>query len=334
MTADPTSRPDSGALEGVARGRPAPDPARAAASAGLPDRIAFLGFGLIGGSIASALRAGGAASELVAWTPAGRGPAEGLVTGLLDRVAPTAAEALAGAGLVILAGPPLAVLATLDDLGGSLRAAIASGATITDVASTKTSIVARANSLGLPFVGGHPMAGVEASGVGAARLDLFVGRPWVVIPGRSAGTTDLARVVALAASVGAYPMRLTAAGHDDAVAAISHMPLVLAAALVEAVASRRGLDGPADAEAAVRWARARQLAAGGWTSMTRLARGDPEMGAGILATNAEPIVARLSDLRAAIDAWIEALDGPVPDAPALAARLAAARELLDSDGPS
>ena len=288
---------------------------------GLPRRIAFIGFGLIGGSIAKALRRSDPSIELRAWTPAGHGPAVGLRLGLLDELDPTPEATLDGAGLVVLAGPPLAVLGSLADLSGARRQHLMPGVTITDVASTKGAIVAAAGALGLRFVGGHPMAGREATGVEASTPDLFVGRPWVVVPGSGAGSDDVARVEALALAVGARPVRLAAEAHDRAVAAISHLPLVVAVALVEAVA------GGAD------WPTASDLVASGWGDMTRLARGDPEMGAGILATNAVEVAGRLRDLRNALDAWIGALDGgPArPDADALRDRLAGARARLDAD---
>jgi prephenate dehydrogenase len=296
---------------------------RRAAAELLPARIAFLGLGLIGGSIASALRAVGAHSRLVAWTPSGRGPVNGLRLGLIDEAAPTAEAAIRGAGLVVLAGPPLAVLELLDALGGSLGATLGGDAIITDVASTKEAIVGRAASNGLRFVGGHPMAGREASGIGAAEAELFVGRPWVVIAGSHASAQDVATVEALATASGARPVHLSAAEHDAGVAAISHLPLVTAAALVEAVAGEAA-EGSA-------WTAGRGLAAGGWADMTRLARGDPEMGAGILATNAENVALELRAFRAAIDGWIDALEAPSgPDAPALAERLEATRRLLDT----
>lgn len=296
---------------------------RRAAAELLPARIAFLGLGLIGGSIASALRAAGAQSRLVAWTPSGRGPADALRLGLIDDAAPTAQAAIRGAGVVVLAGPPLAVLEHLDALGGRFNAALGGNAIVTDVASTKEAILGRAASSGLRFVGGHPMAGREASGVGAADAGLFVDRPWVVVAGATASAADVAIVEALAAATGARPVHLSAAEHDAGVAAISHLPLVAAAALVEAVAG--------DITAGSAWSTGRGLAAGGWADVTRLARGDPEMGAGILATNAGNVALELRAFRAAIDGWIDALEAKSgPNALALAERLEAARRLLDT----
>jgi prephenate dehydrogenase len=317
---------DSPRVEETMADRPsAADPTRAEAAARLPSRIAFLGFGLIGGSIALALREAGSASELVAWTPDGTGPAEGRRRRLIDQAAPSAAAALDNAGLVILAGPPLAVLGALTDLAGPLNGALAEGVTITDVASTKTRVVESATARGLPFVGGHPMAGRETSGVAAATRDLFVDRPWVVVPSDSADPADVERVEALASATGARPIRMTAAEHDAAVASISHLPLVVAVALVESVVAS-----PAGATS---WPLSRRLAATGWSDMTRLARGDPEMGAGILATNGGAVTDRLRSLRQALDAWIEVLDPArsAADASVIRDRLQAAREALERE---
>jgi len=291
----------------------------------LPDRIAFLGLGLIGGSIAQALRGSGCTSSLAAWTPSLVGPEAALQAGIIDEVAVVPEIAIAGAGLVILAGPPTAVLEAVAGEGSVVGwGTLAPGAVVTDTASTKAAIVAAADVAGLPFVGGHPMAGRETSGFAAATADLFVDRPWVVTRGASTPEGGPELVEALAVAVGARPVALAPAAHDAAVAAISHLPLVAAAALVDAVA-----DDSAD------WATARALAASGWRDMTRLARGDVEMGAGILATNAPAVAARLRAYRDVIDAWISELEGRAGTVhgASLRARLAAARDVLEEAPP-
>ena len=295
------------------------------AAAQLPDRIAFLGLGLIGGSVAMALRDAGYRGTLVAWTPSGRGPAEAQRRRVIDHAAASADDAVAGAGLIVLAGPPLAIL---DAVGGdgTLRA-VDEGATVTDVASTKQWIVdVGANQGPLHFVGGHPMAGRETTGVEAATADLFIDRPWVVVPGDDPRGTDIDSVWSLARATGATPMLLGAREHDAAVAAISHLPLLLAAALVESVTSAD----PASRE----WSLARALSASGWRDMSRLARGDPEMGAGILATNAEAVRGRLQALRATLDRWIEELGAPSPDPAPIRDRLERAKAALDPEAPA
>lgn len=291
-------------------------------------RVALLGFGLIGGSIARAVRARrpGASDDtsISAWSPSGRGPRAAAQDGVIEVAAPDPEAAIAGADLVVLAGPATICLQQLDELAGAWHGALATGAVITDVASTKAAIVERATALGLRFVGGHPMAGRETIGYAASSPDLFVGRPWVIVPGDD--DAAIQRVEALATATGARPRRMTAVVHDEAVAAISHLPLIAAAALVEAVAGGAS-DRAGRSEAA-------ELAASGWRDMTRLARGDEAMGAGIVSTNAPAIAARVRDLIEALDGWLAELERPGgPQEAAVADRLRAARERLESMTP-
>jgi len=287
----------------------------------------MLGLGLIGGSIARALRTREGIGDLghariAAWTPGGVGPSAAVRDGVIDEAATSPQEALDGAELVVLAGPAPVCLDQLAALAGPWRGALRPDAVITDVASTKAAIVERAADLGLRFVGGHPMAGRETSGYAAAQADLFEGRPWVVVP--TADEAATARVEELARAVGARPLRMAADEHDAAVAAISHLPLLMATALVETVAGGAG-------EARDGWSAAAGLASTGWRDMTRLARGDIDMGAGIVTTNAPAIAARVRDLLSVLEGWLAELerDGG-PDADAVATRLRAARERLES----
>lgn len=286
-------------------------------------RVAILGFGLIGGSIARAIAASGSAAawELTAWTPTGRGPTAALRDGVIAEAAPTAADAVRGAALVVLAGPPNACIDMLDDLAGPLRPILDPAVVVTDVASTKVAITLRAAALDLPFVGGHPMAGLERSGYEASSGDLFVHRPWIIVP--SAAPERDARVRALAVVCGARPMSMTAAAHDRAVAAISHLPLIAAASLVDSVLRGDALD-EADRVAA------RTLAAGGWRDMTRLARGDIAMGTGIAVTNAAALAERIRAYVAVLEAWLVDLEAPGgPDRDAIEIRLQSARAALE-----
>jgi prephenate dehydrogenase len=289
-------------------------------------RVALLGFGLIAGSIARALRDDSGAWTIAAWSPSGGGPQLAKSEAIVDEASGSPAEAVSGADLVVLAAPPLACLALIDELGGgSLAEALGADAVVTDVSSTKEAIGRRADAAGLRFVGGHPMAGREVTGYGAAAADLFAGRPWVVVPGAHARGGDVERVGALVAACRAESVQMSAAEHDSAVAAISHLPLVVAAALVEAVA---GAGAGPDRED---WPVAAGLAAGGWRGMTRLARGDEEMGAGIIATNGPAIASRVRDLRDGLDTWLVELDrAGGPDPSAVAARLADARRRLEA----
>ena len=283
---------------------------------------AFLGLGQIGGSIARALVATG--HSVRAWTPTGSEPRIAGSDGI--ELAATFQEAIAGADLVVLAAPPLACLELIDRLAGERSdearggpGGLTADAVVTDVASTKAMIVTRARERGLRFVGGHPMAGRESSGYRSSDPALFVGRPWVVVPADPADDAALARVATMVTACGAQPVPMDPDEHDRAVALISHLPLLVSAALVETAA--RSPD----------WPTAQALAAGGWAGMTRLARGDVRMGSGIFATNGEEVSRQLAALREILDRW--QADLTASDVDALAGgHLAAARAILTDEG--
>ena len=252
-------------------------------------RVAVLGLGLMGGSLGLALRAAGGAGTI-----AGYDKREGVATrahgrGAVGVACASVAEAVAGADLVVLAAPVLAQR----DLLRALATHLMPSAVVTDLGSTKVGVVEWAEET-LPdpshFVGGHPMTGSERSGIEAADAGLYRGRPWCLT--RSARTTSAAldRVQALVECVGARPIVVEAAAHDVAVAAISHLPLVVATALVLA------------ATESPEWDLARTLAAGGFRDTTRVASGDPNMASDICLTNTRPLMDCL-------DAYLAVLHG-------------------------
>lgn len=284
-------------------------------------RVALLGLGLIGGSVARALRAGEGGWWVGAWTPSGTGPRLAVDSGAIDAAFASAPELISESDVVVLAAPPLACIGLIGRLAGPWRDALRPGVTVTDVASTKGELERAARDAGLPWVGGHPMAGRETSGFEASDATLFHGRPWVITPAVGAGDTAVVEAIALAC--GARPVAMDAARHDRLVSGISHLPLLTSVMLVEAVT---GLPGGEDRD----WAGARALAAGGWRDTTRLARGDTAMGAEIFATNADRVAERLRAYRARIDAWLEVLEAPGgADPAAIRERLEAARDRLE-----
>jgi prephenate dehydrogenase len=285
-------------------------------------RVALLGLGLIGGSVARALRVAGDDWWVGAWTPSGRGPQHALAAGVIDAAYGSARDLIAEADIIVLAAPPLACVGLIGRLAGPWRDGLRPGATVTDVASTKAEIERAARDAGLPWVGGHPMAGRETSGFEAADASLFRDRPWVITGAEGGG--DAASVEALALACGARPVPMDAGRHDRLVASISHLPLLTSVMLVETVT---GLPGAEDRD----WAAAKGLAAGGWRDTTRLARGDTAMGAEIFATNADRLAERLRAYRARLDAWLELLEAPGgADPAAIRERLDAARGQLDA----
>jgi prephenate dehydrogenase len=289
-------------------------------------RLGFIGFGLIAGSIARAVRSNPATSDwtMTAWSPSGEGTRQAADDGILDAAATGPESVITDADLVVLAAPVTACLTYIDRLAGPWRDHLTGSAVVTDVASTKAMLMERAAAAGLRFVGGHPMAGRETAGYDSADATLFVDRPWVVVPGANVEPTDVGRVADLAAACSATVVLMDAAAHDRAIAGISHLPLVVAAALVEAVAGEPARE-PGDD-----WTAAALLAAGGWRDATRVARGDPAMGAAIAATNAPALVGRIRDLQAVLDTWIAELERRGgPDEDAIAERLGSARSMLD-----
>jgi prephenate dehydrogenase len=283
-------------------------------------RLTIIGFGLIGGSVARALAARDAGQwHVTAFSRSPDALRAGLADGVLDAVASSAEEAVSRAELVLLAANPLANLALVGSVGPAVAAA---GATLSDVTSAQARMGhAAASVAGLHHVGGHPMTGTEARGYDAARADLFAGRPWIVLPSPSSAADDVARVRALAVACGAIPVEMDAAEHDRLVAAVSHVPLLVAAVLAETVAS-------SDA-----WSAASRLAAGGWRDSTRVARGDPDLGAGIAALNRDALLDWLDRFAGTLASWradVAALpDAPGPgDAEALRARFERVRASL------
>lgn len=259
-------------------------------------RLSVVGVGLLGGSVAKAARAQGLAQEIVG---VGRdlarlGPA--VRDGALDRATTDLGEGVAGSDLVVLAVP----VATLEQLLPSVWRAVEADAIITDVGSTKSGVVRAAERLAvtrpLAFVGSHPMAGSEQSGYGAARADLFRGATVVVTPTERSGPGVTKTVAAFWEALGAgRVVTLDPEAHDRAVAAISHLPHLVAYALVGGVARTE----PA----------AFELAARGFKDTTRIAASDPDVWKEIFLTNraAVAVTAReflrsFADLRRLIDA--------------------------------
>jgi prephenate dehydrogenase len=264
-------------------------------------RVAIVGPGLIGGSFGLALKSRKLAARVVGCR-AGAGRVEtlrkALDRGAIDEAAESVEAAVAGADLVFLATPVLAILDLLDRVCG----AAAPGALVTDAGSTKSRIATRAAevfkssgaTLGSFFIGGHPMAGKEQTGVDAATPDLFQGATWALTPWHSADLeTDRARdFVACIERIGARPLVLDADVHDEIVAWTSHLPQLVATALAASVGEN--VADPADL----------LLAGGGLRDTTRLADSSYRVWRDICLTNDENIaagltafIAKLEDLR-------------------------------------
>ena len=279
-------------------------------------RLAIVGVGLLGGSVAKAARARGLASEIVGvGRDAGRLEA-GRRDGVLDRTTTDLAEGVRDADVVILGAPVLAIPSLLQ----AVAKVCGPETTVTDVGSTKRAIVAAAAGLthdrSFRFVGSHPMAGSEQSGYAHARADLFHGATVVVTPAETSEPAAVKTVTALWEGVGARRvLTLDPDTHDRAVAAISHLPHLAAFALVDAV--ERFEPG------------AFELAAGGFRDTTRIAAADPVMWEEIFLANRDALAASLAvfrDALADLERLVERGDGA--ELRAEIARIKARREAL------
>jgi prephenate dehydrogenase len=194
--------------------------------AGSP-RIAIIGVGLIGGSIGLAARERiDGIGEIVGYDPAPGVLDEALKLGVIDRAAGSIEEAVTDADLVVLASP----VATLAENARKVLAVAGEDAVVTDVGSTKREIVAAVDDP--RFIGGHPIAGAETAGVEHARADLFEDSTWFVTPTPQTTGLGLERLMRFAKNLGAQPHAVDAADHDKLLADISHLPHVMANALV------------------------------------------------------------------------------------------------------
>ncbi|HEY2267678.1 MAG TPA: prephenate dehydrogenase, partial [Streptosporangiaceae bacterium] len=246
-------------------------------------RVAVLGTGLIGTSVALALRERGASVWLADADPESARLAAHLGAGeLLPDVPRPGDGAELRADVAVIAVPPSAVADTL-------AAAQARGlaACYTDVASVKQLPVEQARARGCDmasYVPGHPLAGREKHGPAAARADLFLGRTWALCPEPETSEQAVAAVTALVTACGAVPMRVAAAAHDRWVALVSHAPHLVAAAMAARLegAPPQALD----------------LAGQGLRDVTRIAAGDTGLWTQILAANAGPVAEVLAAVAA------------------------------------
>ncbi|MCS6710610.1 prephenate dehydrogenase [Brachybacterium sp. EF45031] len=262
-------------------------------SALVPSPVRIIGTGLIGGSLGLALRGAGVEVQVVDASPGAEALAVELGVGSVP-----AADA-ADPALVIIAAPPDVTPAlVVRELQRQPQAVV------TDVASVKGRVLAgvlAARESGeiteadaARYVGVHPMAGREVSGVIAAQADLFRGRPFVVVPHPGSSPAAVSIVRALGLELGAVPLSLAADAHDDAVARVSHAPQVVAS-LLGATLQQAGDD-------------ALSLSGQGLRDTTRIAASDPRLWVEILGANAAALTPVLAGLRDHLAEILDALD--------------------------
>jgi prephenate dehydrogenase len=270
-------------------------------------RLAVVGVGLVGGSV------GLAARRRLGATVRGVDPraAQALAAGAIDSAHDDLAEALEGAQAAVVAVP----LAAVPEAVAAVLAAAGEDCVVTDVGSTKRAIVARVDDP--RFVGGHPLAGSEAHGVEHARADLFEGATWYLTP--TAGTSGvlLERLHRLLTGLGARPAALDAEAHDRVMAAVSHLPHVLANVLVAQAAGALGGETPPATGPSFRDA-------------TRVAGAHPALWAQIYRANAPVLADELDDVVARLTAVRDRLRAGEDLEPWQSAAAAQRRALLEA----
>ncbi len=262
--------------------------------------LTVVGLGLIGGSLVRAVKVGKLPYRVVGVARRERTRREALEAGAVDAAVPEAADAAAASDIVVLALPVLTIPSVLRTMAPALRP----GTVVTDVGSTKVALIAEAEKIlppGVPFVGAHPIAGTEDSGFEASFPGLFRGARCILTPGQSSTAEAVAAVRALWEQVGARVETMEAAVHDRILAVISHLPHVVAYALVNAAAAYdREIPGLLG------------YTGGGFRDFTRIAASHSVMWRDICLDNREEILTAIDRFAAEIQrlrAFVETGDG-------------------------
>ena len=275
------------------------------------ERIAIIGLGLIGGSLGLALKKAAASDlEIVGFSQSAQTRAAAEERGAIDCVASDLVAAVRAADVVVIATPVMTVRSVLERIASH----VPRGCVVTDTGSTKRKVMGWAGKYlasGVSFVGGHPMAGKETSGIGEADAGLFKGCVYCLTPGPTSTPEAVQRLERLVTAIGARPFLIDAALHDELVAGVSHLPMLLSAAFVSATAGSPS------------WSEMAKLAAGGYRDMSRLASGNLEMNRDICVTNREAIIRWIDCYIDELTRYRRLLEG---DGEGLADALARARE--------
>ncbi len=242
-------------------------------------RVAFIGVGLIGSSLARAVRKAGLADRIVCWSRRAETSARALELGVVDEAAETVADAVAGADLVVIA----IHLRGYEDVAKAMAPALAEGAIVTDVGSSKQ-VALKALAPHLPdhvhLVPGHPVAGTEFSGPDSGFAELFEGRWCILTPAEETDAGALAQVTGLWEAVGSSVQIMEPEHHDVVLALTSHLPHIIAYTIVGTAAEMEG-----DLKSEVI-----QFSAGGFRDFTRIAATNPEFWRDVFLVNKDAVL--------------------------------------------
>lgn len=248
------------------------------------DTACIVGVGLIGGSFGQAVLERGLVREVTGAVRREETAAAALQCGAVTSASTNLQEAARNADLIFMAPP----VGQMESLCRQLAPVVGPETIITDGGSTKGDIVENCTRIfgnAGHFVGGHPMAGSEKTGVEAARPDLFEGAIWVLTPSDQTVPAVMDKLVNLVEGVGALPLIINAQAHDALLAVTSHLPHITAAALVHLFSAAKNESDLAG-----------QLTAGGWRDSTRIAAGSPEMWRDISLANSAALIKTIDDL--------------------------------------
>jgi prephenate dehydrogenase len=263
-------------------------------------KAVIVGCGLIGGSLALSLREQHRVGQLVAVDPDPFCREQAVQRGVVDRSYSTLREAVPGADLIVFATPVRETCALLAELAGL---DLVPGCIVTDVGSTKGEICAQARRVlpeGVHFIGGHPMAGSEKSGVRAASNRLFENAIYVLTPFPDTDEAAYEKWSSAVQAIKAQVLVLEPDLHDRVVAAISHVPHIIAAKLVDQVADLSRMDSNGHLYT--------KLAAGGFRDVTRIASGNAQMWRDIVLSNRGAIRDLLNDWKNRLDEFLLMMD--------------------------
>jgi len=240
--------------------------------------VTVIGLGLIGGSIGLALRQRERPGwEIVGYSRRQETVANALSSGAIVRGETNLKDAVKQADFVIIATPVL----TIKEIFSEIAPHLPSACIVTDTASTKVQVMKWAEEILPPmvdFIGGHPMAGRETYGIQAAEAELFRGCTYCLTSSEKASPKSIDTVTGMVKKLGAIPFFIDAQEHDNLVAGVSHLPMLLSTALVSLTTKNPS------------WSEMSKLAASGYHNLTRLASGSPEVNAHICLSNKEAIV--------------------------------------------
>lgn len=258
-------------------------------------QLTIIGVGLIGGSLARALKRAGAVDEIVGSGRDAEHLKQALALGVIDRIELDMAAAVQGADVVLVAAP----VGAMEAIFRIIAPALSADTVLTDAGSTKASVVEAARTafgqLPANFVPGHPIAGTEKSGVEASFAELYQGRRVILTPTENSAPEAVERVRAMWQQAGAEVVETSVSHHDEILAATSHLPHLLAFSLVDTLAT---LDDKQEIF---------EFAAGGFRDFTRIASSDPKMWHDICVHNEPALLKMLERFEADLDKLRQAI---------------------------